>query len=168
MRLFSVPRDDRDWIPACAGMTNPQEALEREQCSEVTVAAHGVEAHGRIRRAEDSDVGLAIPAVEHSGDLGMQKHRLLQIGRVAVRIRDDEDVHAANKVDSSITRNVLHQTCYITNLATTVTRASSIWGQPVKRPIPARAGLTEKAATRLQFSSHCIVVAMMYNTATKR
>ena len=63
MGLFSVPRDDRDWILACAGMTNPQEALEWEQCSEVTVAAHGVEAHGRIRRAEDSDVGLAIPAV---------------------------------------------------------------------------------------------------------
>jgi hypothetical protein len=78
-------------------MTNPQEALEREQCSEVTVAVHGVEAHGRIRRAEDSDVGLAIPAVEHLGDLGMQKHRLLQIRRVAVRIRDDEDVHGGNK-----------------------------------------------------------------------
>jgi uncharacterized protein involved in high-affinity Fe2+ transport len=80
-----------------APVGNPQEALEREQCTEVTVASHGVEAHGRIRCAEGSDVGLAIPAVEHAGDLGMPAHRLLQVGRVTMRIGDDQNVHARNK-----------------------------------------------------------------------
>ena len=73
---------------------DPQEALEREQCTEVAVAAYGVEAHGWIRCAESSDVGLAIPAMEHAGDFGMPKHRLLQVGRVTVRIRDYENMHA--------------------------------------------------------------------------
>src|SRR5664280_2802862 len=73
---------------------DPQEALEREQCTEVAVAAYGVEAHGWIRCAESSDVGFAIPAVEHAGDFGMPKHRLLQVGRVAVRIGDYENTHA--------------------------------------------------------------------------
>src|SRR5450756_2296795 len=73
---------------------DPQEALEREQCTEVAVAAYGVEAYGRIRCAEVSNVGFAIPAVEHAGDFGVPKHRLLQVGRVTVRIGDDQDVHA--------------------------------------------------------------------------
>ena len=76
---------------------DPQEALEREQCTEVAVAAYGVEAHGWIRCAESSDVGLAIPAMEHAGDFGMPKHRLLQVGRVAVRIGDYENTHAGTK-----------------------------------------------------------------------
>src|SRR5450756_1061801 len=42
-------------------------------------------------------------------------------------------------VDSSITSNVLHDTCYTTSLTTTVTRASChiFWGQPL---IPAQRG----------------------------
>jgi len=76
---------------------DPQEALEWEQCTEVAVAAYSVEAHGWIRCAESSDVGLAIPAVEHAGDFGMPKHRLLQVGRVAMRIRDYENTHARTR-----------------------------------------------------------------------
>src|SRR5450756_1972900 len=79
---------------------DPQEALEREQCTEVAVAAYGVEAYGRIRCAEVSNVGFAIPAVEHAGDFGVPKHRLLQVGRVTVRIGDDQDVHASTPGDN--------------------------------------------------------------------
>jgi len=76
---------------------DPQEALEREQCTEVAVAAYGVEAYGRIRCAEVSNVGFAIPAVEHAGDFGVPKHRLLQVGRVTVRIGDYENTYAGTK-----------------------------------------------------------------------
>src|SRR5664280_575029 len=84
-----------------ASAGDPQETLEWEQCTEVAVAAYGVEAHGWIGCAESSDVGFAIPAVEHAGDFGMPKHRLLQVGRVTVRIRDDQDVHALSLIHIS-------------------------------------------------------------------
>jgi len=35
--------------------------------------------------------------VEHAGDFGVPKHRLLQVGRVTVRIGDYENTYAGTK-----------------------------------------------------------------------
>jgi len=84
---------------------DPQKTLEWKRRTKVAVTAHSIETDGRIRCTEGDDVSLAIPAMEHAGDFGMPKHRLLQVGRVAVRIRDYENMHTGTSGNNEHSMN---------------------------------------------------------------
>jgi hypothetical protein len=71
---------------------DPQDTLHWKDPAQVAVAPDSIEADGRERRHESCYVRLAVAAMQDVRDLGMPADRLLQTGRVAVRVRNNEDV----------------------------------------------------------------------------
>src|SRR5664280_2176188 len=82
-------------------------------------------------RDRGNDVGLAIPTMEHAGDFGMPKHRLFQVGRVPVRIRDYENMHATTSC-----RHIHTTTTSISDIAGIATMACHILSSNIGLHLP--------------------------------